>query len=97
MKRPMALWLADAPLILASKSKTRWILLNAAGVPVETAAAPWGGEGTGEGELPSATAVTVLSPNPGLREALRMSMFLLAGPPPPLPPELWQATQDVSL
>ena len=36
MKRPMALWLADAPLILASKSKTRWMLLNAAGVPVET-------------------------------------------------------------
>lgn len=36
MKRPMALWLADAPLILASQSKTRWMLLNAAGVPVET-------------------------------------------------------------
>ena len=36
MKRPMALWLADAPLILASKSKTRWMLLNAAGVSVET-------------------------------------------------------------
>jgi len=36
MKRPMALWLADAPLILASQSKTRRMLLNAAGVPVET-------------------------------------------------------------
>jgi septum formation protein len=36
MKRPKALWLADAPLILASQSKTRWMLLNAAGVPVET-------------------------------------------------------------
>jgi len=35
MKRPMALWLADAPLILASQSKTRRMLLNAAGVPVE--------------------------------------------------------------
>jgi septum formation protein len=36
MKRPMALWLADAPLILASQSKTRRMLLDAAGVPVET-------------------------------------------------------------
>ncbi len=36
MKRSMALWLADAPLILASQSKTRRMLLNAAGVPVET-------------------------------------------------------------
>lgn len=35
MKRPMALWLADAPLILASQSKTRQMLLTAAGVPVE--------------------------------------------------------------
>jgi nucleoside triphosphate pyrophosphatase len=35
MKRPMALWLADAPLILASRSKTRRMLLAAAGVPVE--------------------------------------------------------------
>jgi septum formation protein len=32
----MALWLADAPLILASQSKTRRMLLTAAGVPVET-------------------------------------------------------------
>jgi len=31
----MALWLADAPLILASQSKTRRMLLSAAGVPVE--------------------------------------------------------------
>src|ERR1700733_15175711 len=31
------------------------------------------------------------------RDALRISMFLLTGPAPPLPPELWQATQDVSL
>ncbi len=31
----MALWLADAPLILASQSKVRRILLTAAGVPVE--------------------------------------------------------------
>ena len=31
----MALWLADAPLILASQSKTRRMLLTAAGVPVE--------------------------------------------------------------
>ncbi len=31
----MALWLADAPLILASQSKTRRMLLAAAGVPVE--------------------------------------------------------------
>jgi septum formation protein len=35
MKRPMAPWLADAPLILASQSKTRRMLLVAAGVPVE--------------------------------------------------------------
>ena len=35
MKRPMALWLADAPLILASQSKARRMLLNAAGVPVK--------------------------------------------------------------
>ena len=31
----MALWLAEAPLILASQSKTRAMLLNAAGVPVK--------------------------------------------------------------
>jgi septum formation protein len=31
----MALWLAEAPLILASQSKTRRLLLAAAGVPVE--------------------------------------------------------------
>jgi len=31
----MALWLAKAPLILASQSKTRRMLLTAAGVPVE--------------------------------------------------------------
>lgn len=31
----MALWLANAPLILASQSKTRRMLLAAAGVPVE--------------------------------------------------------------
>ena len=31
----MALWLADAPLILASQSKTRRMLLSAAGVSVE--------------------------------------------------------------
>ena len=35
----MALWLADAPLILASQSKTRRMLLAAAGVPVEVDAA----------------------------------------------------------
>jgi len=35
MKRPMALWLAGAPLILASQSKARRMLLNAAGVPVK--------------------------------------------------------------
>ena len=35
MKRPMALWLADTPLILASQSKARRMLLNAAGVPVK--------------------------------------------------------------
>jgi septum formation protein len=35
MKPPMALWLADAPLILASQSKTRRMLLAAAGVAVE--------------------------------------------------------------
>jgi nucleoside triphosphate pyrophosphatase len=33
--RPMALWLADAPLVLASQSKVRRMLLAAAGVPVE--------------------------------------------------------------
>src|SRR4029077_1663316 len=27
----------------------------------------------------------------------RMSTFLLAGPPPPGPPRLWQATQELSL
>jgi septum formation protein len=32
----MALWLADAPLILASRSKVRRMLLTAAGVPIET-------------------------------------------------------------
>ena len=32
----MALWLANAPLILASRSKVRRMLLTAAGVPVET-------------------------------------------------------------
>jgi septum formation protein len=32
----MALWLADAPLVLASQSKVRRMLLTAAGVPVET-------------------------------------------------------------
>jgi septum formation protein len=32
----MALWLADAPLILASRSKVRRMLLTAAGIPVET-------------------------------------------------------------
>jgi septum formation protein len=31
----MALWLADAPLILASRSKVRRMLLTAAGIPVE--------------------------------------------------------------
>jgi septum formation protein len=31
----MALWLAEAPLILASQSKTRRMLLTAAGIPVE--------------------------------------------------------------
>ena len=36
MKRLIALWLADAPLILASQSNTRRMLLDAAGVPVET-------------------------------------------------------------
>jgi septum formation protein len=36
MKRLMALWLADAPLILASQSKVRRMLLTAAGVPIET-------------------------------------------------------------
>jgi len=35
MQRPMALWLAAAPLVLASQSKARRILLTAAGVPVE--------------------------------------------------------------
>ena len=35
----MALWLAAAPLILASQSKTRRMLLAAAGVPVEVDAA----------------------------------------------------------
>jgi septum formation protein len=35
MTRPMALWLADAPLILASQSKVRRMVLTAAGVPVE--------------------------------------------------------------
>ena len=35
MKRPLALWLADAPLILASQSKARRMLLTAAGVLVE--------------------------------------------------------------
>ena len=35
MKRPLALWLADAPLILASQSKARRMLLMAAGVLVE--------------------------------------------------------------
>src|SRR3954452_10484342 len=35
--------------------------------------------------------------NEVLREALRMSMFLLIGPAPPPPPALWQATQEVSL
>jgi len=39
MKRPMALWLADAPLILASQSEARRMLLNAAGVPVKAAPA----------------------------------------------------------
>ncbi len=34
---------------------------------------------------------------PRLRDALMMSMFLLIGPAPPLPPELWQAMQDESL
>jgi septum formation protein len=32
----MALWLAEAPLILASQSKVRRMLLTAAGIPVET-------------------------------------------------------------
>lgn len=32
----MTLWLAEAPLILASQSKVRRILLTAAGIPVET-------------------------------------------------------------
>ena len=36
MKPPMGLWLADAPLVLASQSKTRRMLLTAAGVLVET-------------------------------------------------------------
>lgn len=31
----MALWLADEPLVLASRSKARQILLTAAGIPVE--------------------------------------------------------------
>src|SRR5262249_61751494 len=35
LRRLMALWLADAPLILASQSKTRRMLLSAAGVSVE--------------------------------------------------------------
>jgi septum formation protein len=36
MTQPMALWLARAPLILASQSKVRRALLTAAGIPVET-------------------------------------------------------------
>jgi len=36
MSQPMALWLAGAPLILASQSKVRRTLLAAAGIPVET-------------------------------------------------------------
>jgi septum formation protein len=39
MTQPMALWLARAPLILASQSKVRRALLTAAGIPVETDAA----------------------------------------------------------
>jgi nucleoside triphosphate pyrophosphatase len=31
----MGLWLADAPLVLASQSSARWMLLTAAGVPVD--------------------------------------------------------------
>src|SRR5262249_17855701 len=33
----------------------------------------------------------------GLTKAVMMSMFLLAGPPPPEPPWLWQATHELSL
>jgi len=55
----------------------------------------------GTGDLPLfsgeiAVCIGMTGPS-GPREALRMSRFLLTGPAPPLPPELWQTTHDVSL
>ena len=61
MKRPMALWLADAPLILASQSHTRRMLLTAAGVPVEADPADLDERGLEAGaRLKSAGAVAAL-------------------------------------
>ena len=57
----MALWLAEAPLILASQSKTRAMLLNAAGVPVKADPADLDERGLeARARLESAAAVAAL-------------------------------------
>lgn len=56
----MALWLADAPLILASQSKTRRMLLSAAGVPVEADPADLDERGLEAGVQSESSAVAAL-------------------------------------
>jgi septum formation protein len=58
---PPALWLAQEPLVLASRSKTRQMLLVAAGVPVEACPADLDERGLeAKANLQSAGAVAVL-------------------------------------
>jgi septum formation protein len=58
---PPALWLAQAPLVLASRSRARQVLLVAAGVPVETCPADLDERGLeAKANLQSAGAVAVL-------------------------------------
>jgi septum formation protein len=58
---PAALWLAKEPLVLASRSKARQMLLTAAGVPVETCPIDLDERGLeAKAELQSAGAVAVL-------------------------------------
>jgi septum formation protein len=58
---PPALWLAQEPLVLASRSKARQMLLTAAGVPVETCPADLNERGLeAQADLQFAGAVAVL-------------------------------------
>jgi septum formation protein len=58
---PPALWLAQEPLVLASRSKARQMLLTSAGVPVETCLTDLDERGLeAQADLQSAGAVAVL-------------------------------------